>query len=255
MAICSHCGAITESAFCGSCGKSVSPGAFPGEQPNHERDEAVVVDADYLKMLQSGQVQLGEKGKSGVVFSFSSVKVGQAALDEIERLRRDQEVESPHPKYEVPPVDCPGCGAPLNGWVCRYCGTQVPKSGAGAGQPAVALLSEGLQDNVAAGFCYALGLITGMYFLLTDPYSRNAEVRFHALQSIYLSLATLTAVYGLPFVLALAGPSPLGTLVMGFSSLAAVLSFFLWVTVMVRAFNGKKLVLPIVGWMAQVQAG
>ena len=255
MAICSHCGATAESAFCGSCGKSVSSRVVPGERPDPEQEDPVVVDADYLKMLQSRQVQLDEGREPGVVFRVSSVKVGQAALDEIERLRRDPEGESPHPKYEVPPLDCPGCGAPLHGWVCRYCGTEVPKPSAGTGQPAVSLSSEGLQDNVAAGFCYALGLITGMYFLLTDPYSRNAEVRFHALQSIYLSLATLTAVYGLPFVLALAGPSPLGTLVMGFSSLAGVLSVFWWVTVMVRAVNGKKLVLPIVGWVAQMQAG
>ena len=55
--------------------------------------------------------------------------------------------------------------------------------------------SSGLDENVAGALSYALGWITGLGFLLTEP--ANKFVRFHALQSVIvfggLSLAWLVA--------------------------------------------------------------
>ena len=47
----------------------------------------------------------------------------------------------------------------------------------------------GLDANVAAALSYALGWITGLLFLLTEP--QNRFVRFHAMQStiVFLTLS------------------------------------------------------------------
>ena len=43
----------------------------------------------------------------------------------------------------------------------------------------------GMTDNVASALCYALGFITGILFLVLAPYNQNRMVRFHAFQSIF----------------------------------------------------------------------
>ena len=40
--------------------------------------------------------------------------------------------------------------------------------------------------NMAAALSYALGAITGVLFLVLEPYKNNRFVRFHAIQSIQL---------------------------------------------------------------------
>ena len=51
----------------------------------------------------------------------------------------------------------------------------------------------GLEPQVAASLAYALGFVSGGYFLWKEPY--NLFVRFHALQSVFLSV--LLALTGL----------------------------------------------------------
>src|SRR5213593_3189320 len=72
---------------------------------------------------------------------------------------------------------CPNCGTQVTGNFCPSCGTAV-----------AATATAGMQDNVAGGLCYLLGLITGVLFLLLEPYNKKREVRFHAFQSIFLSV-------------------------------------------------------------------
>ena len=43
--------------------------------------------------------------------------------------------------------------------------------------------------NLAAALSYALGFITGILFLVLEPYKNNRFVRFHAIQSIIFSVA------------------------------------------------------------------
>lgn len=49
--------------------------------------------------------------------------------------------------------------------------------------------SSGLSDNVASALCYIP--IVGLIFLLVEPYSRNRAVRFHAIQSLMLLVASI----------------------------------------------------------------
>ena len=83
---------------------------------------------------------------------------------------------------------CPTCGAPVDGRFCAKCGTPAAantQSAAGSPQPSYSSHhpSVGLTDNVAAALCYALGLITGILFLVLAPYNQNRTIRFHAFQS------------------------------------------------------------------------
>jgi uncharacterized membrane protein len=53
--------------------------------------------------------------------------------------------------------------------------------------PAVA--NSGLQANTAGALAYLAGIITGIIFLVIDPYKSDRFVRFHAFQSIFFNVA------------------------------------------------------------------
>ena len=86
---------------------------------------------------------------------------------------------------------CGQCGAEAYGRFCANCGGKLPE---GAGGPdnfgviSQAPVDGVMADNMAAAMCYLLWGVTGLFFLLTQPYSRNRMVRFHALQSIFATI-------------------------------------------------------------------
>src|SRR5579864_7354489 len=88
---------------------------------------------------------------------------------------------------------CPKCGAAVEGRFCAKCGTAMD-AGVGAPPPPMGapppppMASSGMQENMASALCYALGFITGILFLVLDPYKNNRNIRFHAWQSIFLSV-------------------------------------------------------------------
>ena len=104
--------------------------------------------------------------------------------------------------------------------------------------------STGLDPNLAGLFCYLLGLITGIVFLIIEKESRF--VRFHAYQSL--------AVFGAIFVLSLiAGFIPvIGTLI---SILLAPVGLILWILLMVKAYQGERYKIPVAGDWAEDQSG
>ena len=153
---------------------------------------------------------------------------------------------------------CPHCGAQATGAFCGSCGKSMGDAAAPAGGPAPAgggpaVAASGMTENVAGGLCYVLGLLTGILFLVLEPYNRNPRVRFHAFQSIFLNVAwigvwiLLTAVGAMMHFLALLLLPIWMVLGLGF--------FVLWVMLLIKTFNGGKMVLPIIGPMAQQQAG
>jgi uncharacterized membrane protein len=109
-----------------------------------------------------------------------------------------------------------------------------------------------LADNVASALCYALGFITGIIFLVIPPYNQNRLVRFHAFQSIFFNVAAIIVVKGLGFifnaVLGFWGMITLGQLV-------PLIFFVVWVYVIILTYQGKMIVLPVVGPLARQQAG
>jgi uncharacterized membrane protein len=96
--------------------------------------------------------------------------------------------------------------------------------------------ASGLDQNVAALLCYLFTWVSGVIFLLIEK--DNKFVRFHAMQSLitFLGLMVISMV---PFIGWAAG------------IIIAPLSFILWIVLMVKAFQGEKYKLPIVGDLAE----
>lgn len=105
--------------------------------------------------------------------------------------------------------------------------------------------STGLDPKLGGLLCYVLGVVTGVIFLIIEK--ENADIRFHALQS--------TVVFGGLFVVSIVMNfvPMLGTLV---QMLLAPIGFILWVVLMVKAYQGGRWKLPMVGdWVEQQLAG
>ena len=145
---------------------------------------------------------------------------------------------------------CSKCGAAVEGRFCAQCGSPVtPAAEAGpAAVPTPLPAAAGLTDNVAGALCYALLLITGVLFLVMAPYNQNRAVRFHALQSILLHVAMILVWYGGVIVL---NVIHLGLLL--FPLFLACVA--LWLYMMISTYQGKTVVLPVIGPFAQQQAG
>jgi uncharacterized membrane protein len=110
--------------------------------------------------------------------------------------------------------------------------------------------SGAMADNVASALCYALGLVTGIIFLVLAPYNKNPVIRFHAFQSIFMHVACIVVMIGLNIVL---GIMHLFSLYFLFS-LFWLACFVLWIYLLIQAYQGKTVVLPVIGPIAQQQA-
>jgi uncharacterized membrane protein len=116
--------------------------------------------------------------------------------------------------------------------------------------------STGLDANIAAALSYLFGLISGIVFFAIESESRF--VKFHALQSMMVSVAVMAVYIGYSIVLLILGRLPfLGWLLalvgwLGF--LLLMLAFVaLWIFCMVKAFNGERFKLPYLGELAEQQ--
>lgn len=98
-----------------------------------------------------------------------------------------------------------------------------------------------MEKNVAAALSYLLGFITGIYFFLT---SKDSFVKFHAMQSTILSLGVLVLNIFLNWV-------PLFGRTL--SSLVGLVSFVLWIVLMIKAYQQEKYKLPVIGDLAEKQ--
>ena len=144
---------------------------------------------------------------------------------------------------------CANCGSPVEGKFCVKCGAPVGAAGSVETPPPAspAAAGTGLQENVASALCYLLGFITGIIFLVLAPYNQNKTIRFHAFQSILVSVGLLVINFASSIVLPLSLSLPL-------SGLIGLAGFLLWLFLMYKAYNGEKVVLPVVGPMAEKQA-
>jgi len=115
--------------------------------------------------------------------------------------------------------------------------------------------ASGLTDNMACALCYLLGLITGVVFLVLEPYSRNPRIKFHAWQSMITHLAVIVIfwVIGLSGVmLAFLG---MGALVGLLWPLLGLATFAGWLFLMIKAYNGVDLEVPVIAGFARKQSG
>ena len=118
--------------------------------------------------------------------------------------------------------------------------------------------STGMSNNVAGLLCYVVGWITGLIFLLIEPYKNDKFVRFHAFQSIFLNVAIIgvyIVVAILSAVLAVVTKG-LGIFLMGpLMMLVWVAYIITWIVCMVKAYGNQTFKLPLIGDLAAKQAG
>jgi uncharacterized membrane protein len=152
---------------------------------------------------------------------------------------------------------CPNCGAEVTGRFCAKCGTStLLESAAPPPPPPTPAVTTDLPENLASALAYSLGILTGVLFLVLEPYSKNPRIRFHAMQSLFFSGASFVAWFGL-----LLGTAVLSLLpVLGFILSSIVLAIFgfailaVWIVLMVKAYQGETWKLPVLGDLAEKQA-
>jgi uncharacterized membrane protein len=145
---------------------------------------------------------------------------------------------------------CQNCGSPVEGRFCAKCGAAAgSEAGAQSGSslpPSPGPGAPGISDNIAGALAYIP--VLGIIFLLIEPYSRNRTVRFHAFQGLFLLAASIVAsivistvadvFWGLWFLLRLVR-----------LAFAAI-----WLFMMFKTFSGDRIVLPVIGPLAEKQA-
>lgn len=155
---------------------------------------------------------------------------------------------------------CSKCGSPVEGKFCPKCG-----AAADAGAPATpgappppppppsGTAGLGMDENIAAALCYIP--IVGLIFLLIEPYNKNKRIKFHALQSVFycigwIAVDIVLGIFGSMFI-------PFGMFSLWFLINRLVqLGLFVGLVVMaVKAYQGSKFVMPIVGPLAEKQVG
>jgi uncharacterized membrane protein len=141
---------------------------------------------------------------------------------------------------------CSKCGTenPDEAKFCSKCGAGLavsPTPTEGAAKPE-AESSTGLSANVAGLLCYVIGWVTGIVFLVLEK--KSTFVKFHAYQSIMT--------FGVLFVVSLIFSwIPIIGWIIG--TLIGILSFILWLILIIQAGTGKMWKVPWAGNWAEKQ--
>lgn len=110
--------------------------------------------------------------------------------------------------------------------------------------------SLGMDENIEGALCYLLGFVTGIVFLLLEK--DNKFVKFHAVQSIAISL--LLFVIGMIISAFVMISFSTMWLFGGLYSLLSLIELVLWLVLMIKAYQGEKFKLPVVGEIAEKQS-
>ncbi len=160
---------------------------------------------------------------------------------------------------------CAKCGATLTegSAFCGGCGNPATNANAVAVPGAQVITASptvngsGLTSNVAAALAYVLGLITGIIFLVLDPYKRDRFVHFHAMQSVLFCVAAI--VFSIAWsilvniMISISGWTAVALTPIG---LVISLGFFLfWLFLMYQAYSRREFRIPVIGSIAAKQVG
>jgi uncharacterized membrane protein len=113
----------------------------------------------------------------------------------------------------------------------------------------------GLPENLAGALAY-FTFLPAIVFLLLQPYRKNRFVRFHALQCLLFTVATILIALLLWLAsLALFAVPVLGPLlVVLVAAVATLAAIFAWLVLVIKAFQGATYKLALVGEFAEQYA-
>lgn len=126
---------------------------------------------------------------------------------------------------------------------------------AGQSPPPGGAQGTGLAPNIASLLCYICSPITGIVFLLIEK--ENKDVIFHAWQSLVFGVAYIAVVILLEILAAIMGllASVLGIIVGFFIPLVMLAAFIIWIVCLVKAYQGERWRIPVIGDFAAKKAG
>ncbi|MGD0631639.1 MAG: hypothetical protein ABR987_20100 [Terracidiphilus sp.] len=102
----------------------------------------------------------------------------------------------------------------------------------------------GLSENAAGALAYVT-IIPAIIFLIVEPYNKNSYIRFHSWQSIFLNIVAI--VIGFINIIPI-----LGQLIF---LVGMLILFVAWIIVLLKALKGERFKLPLIGDLAEKQAG
>ncbi len=141
---------------------------------------------------------------------------------------------------------CSSCGAPVpdGASACPACNRSIALANLSTG-------ASGPTDNIFGALAYVT-VIPAIIFLVLEPYNQKRFVRFHAFQSIFYAVAwcalwmVLNIIAHIPF---------LGWLTILVWPLVSLAGFVIWLVLVLKAYQGQMFKLPVIGDMAEKQAG
>jgi uncharacterized membrane protein len=102
----------------------------------------------------------------------------------------------------------------------------------------------GLSDNAAGALAYVT-VIPAIIFLVAEPYNKNPYIKFHAWQNIFLSICC--------FAIGIIAVIPILGWLIALVGMPVLL--ICWIICLINALQGKRFKLPIIGNLAEKQAG
>ena len=93
-------------------------------------------------------------------------------------------------------------------------------------------------------YCYVGGVLFPAIYLTSEPYKSDPFIRFHCFQSIILTLIFIALKIG----------SYLGIIPSLLSTVILMVWGVTWITLMIFAYRGRSLKLPIIGYFAEQRA-
>lgn len=144
---------------------------------------------------------------------------------------------------------CPDCAAQMPDYAafCPGCGRSMRT------QPVARQKLVFRRENLIGASAY-LTFLPALAFLLRDPQRRDPFIRFHSIQCLLFWLVSIAAaVLVRIFILLLLfvpGVGPL--LVLLLVTIAALAALFLWIVLFVKAFQGERFGLPVIGGLAEL---
>ena len=215
MAACATCGSEVQGKFCAKCGAPAPVAAAPAPPPPAQPQYPPPPAQPQYQQPPPGQQQ------------YQPPPPGQ---------------QYQQPGYQQPGYQQPGYQQP--GYQQQGYAPPPPGQQYQQGYPPPPAQA-GLQENMANALCYALGLLTGILFLVLAPYNTNKTTRFHAFQSIFFGAATIVVFIAASIISVVLLPIPFaGAIISLILHLGLGLGIFiLWLMLMYKAYNNEKWVL------------
>lgn len=238
MAFCGNCGApVTKgNGFCGSCGKQANPASQPS-------------------VAAAAPAQTADTGSAGRAPVSADPAPSPAPVQRPDAMSWSAAPNQPQQNggWNSVPAQFSAAASPNPGQ--GWSGAGVPP-GATASPAMAVTVGTGLTRNVAGALTYSLGIITGILFLVLEPYRRDRFVRFHAFQSIFYFVFAVAFSIAWSIVVGILMHISGWVLVVAFPlrMIIRLAMFGLWIFLIYQAYNEREFRIPILGAIASKQA-